>query len=86
MDAVGTLHEAIASVDGHREIVHLDGRILADAAREQTAELARHGIVLGPRYYYEALPWLILLATRGLQSLAVTLRTFGLPPLPARPG
>src|SRR5207249_3697804 len=44
------------------------------------------GIVLGPRFYYEALPWLILLATRGLQSLAVTLRSFGLPPLPARGG
>jgi len=44
------------------------------------------GIVLGPRFYYEALPWLLLLATRGLQSLAVTLRALGVPPLPARGG
>jgi hypothetical protein len=29
-----------------------------------------HGIALGPRYYFEALPWLLLLAGRGLQTLA----------------
>jgi hypothetical protein len=29
-----------------------------------------HGIALGPRYYFEAVPWLLLLAARGLQLLA----------------
>jgi hypothetical protein len=29
-----------------------------------------HGIALGPRYYFEALPWLLLLAGRGAQVLA----------------
>jgi hypothetical protein len=29
-----------------------------------------HGIALGPRYYFEALPWLLLLAGRGAQRLA----------------
>jgi hypothetical protein len=45
-----------------------------------------HGIVLGPRYYYEALPWLILLATRGLLGVAATLRAAGLPTASARGG
>jgi hypothetical protein len=29
-----------------------------------------HGIALGPRYYFEAMPWLLLLAARGMQVLA----------------
>jgi hypothetical protein len=29
-----------------------------------------HGVALGPRYYFEALPWLLLLAGRGAQVLA----------------
>ncbi|MBV9581293.1 MAG: hypothetical protein JO057_22150 [Chloroflexi bacterium] len=29
-----------------------------------------HGIALGPRYYFEAVPWLLLLGARGLQVLA----------------
>jgi hypothetical protein len=29
-----------------------------------------HGIALGPRYYFEAVPWLLLLAARGLAVLA----------------
>jgi hypothetical protein len=29
-----------------------------------------HGIALGPRYYFEAMPWLLLLAARGVQALA----------------
>lgn len=29
-----------------------------------------HGIALGPRYYFEAMPWLLLLAGRGAQVLA----------------
>ena len=29
-----------------------------------------HGIALGPRYYFEAMPWLLLLAARGVQLLA----------------
>jgi hypothetical protein len=44
------------------------------------------GIVLGPRYYYEALPWLLLLATRGIQSLVASLRGFGLPSFAAYGG
>jgi hypothetical protein len=28
-----------------------------------------HGIALGPRYYFEAMPWLLLLAGRGVQML-----------------
>jgi hypothetical protein len=28
-----------------------------------------HGIALGPRYYFEAMPWLLLLAGRGAQVL-----------------
>jgi hypothetical protein len=33
-----------------------------------------HGIALGPRYYFDALPWLLLLAGRGVQSLAEVAR------------
>jgi len=29
-----------------------------------------HGIALGPRYYFEAMPWLLLLGGRGVQELA----------------
>jgi hypothetical protein len=29
-----------------------------------------HGVALGPRYYFEAVPWLLLLAGRGAQVLA----------------
>ena len=29
-----------------------------------------HGVALGPRYYFEAMPWLLLLAGRGAQVLA----------------
>src|SRR5262249_57931271 len=29
-----------------------------------------HGIALGPRYYFEAMPWVLLLAGRGAQTLA----------------
>ncbi|HEY2593019.1 MAG TPA: hypothetical protein VGK33_03875, partial [Chloroflexota bacterium] len=29
-----------------------------------------HGNALGPRYYFEAMPWLLLLAARGVQVLA----------------
>lgn len=29
-----------------------------------------HGIALGPRYYFEAMPWLLLLGGRGVQVLA----------------
>ena len=29
-----------------------------------------HGVALGPRYYFEAMPWLLLLAARGAQVLA----------------
>jgi hypothetical protein len=29
-----------------------------------------HGIALGPRYYFEAVPWLLLLAGRGAQRMA----------------
>jgi hypothetical protein len=28
-----------------------------------------HGIALGPRYYFEAMPWLLLMAGRGIQLL-----------------
>jgi hypothetical protein len=34
-----------------------------------------HGIALGPRYYFEALPWLLLLATRGAQTIVAAART-----------
>jgi hypothetical protein len=36
-----------------------------------------HGIALGPRYYFEALPWLLLLAGRGAQALARFARSRG---------
>ena len=29
-----------------------------------------HGIALGPRYYFEALPWMLILAGRGAQRMA----------------
>jgi hypothetical protein len=35
-----------------------------------------HGIALGPRYYFEALPWLLLLAGRGAQVLAQNARSW----------
>jgi hypothetical protein len=38
-----------------------------------------HGIVLGPRYYFEALPWILLLAARGVQSLVLALQDLRLP-------
>ena len=34
-----------------------------------------HGIALGPRYYFEAMPWLLLLAARGAQLLAQMARS-----------
>jgi hypothetical protein len=34
-----------------------------------------HGIALGPRYYFEAMPWLLLLAGRGVQTLAQLARS-----------
>jgi hypothetical protein len=34
-----------------------------------------HGIALGPRYYFEAVPWLLLLGARGLQVLAEVARS-----------
>jgi hypothetical protein len=34
-----------------------------------------HGIALGPRYYFEAVPWLLLLAGRGAQTLAEVARS-----------
>jgi hypothetical protein len=34
-----------------------------------------HGIALGPRYYFEALPWLLLLAGRGAQVMAQLARS-----------
>lgn len=34
-----------------------------------------HGIALGPRYYFEAVPWLLLLAGRGAQVLAGLIRS-----------
>jgi hypothetical protein len=40
-----------------------------------------HGIALGPRYYFEAMPWLLLLAGRGLQSLGALARTRAAPVL-----
>jgi hypothetical protein len=40
-----------------------------------------HGIALGPRYYYEALPWLLLLAGRGVQTLVELARGAWLGPV-----
>jgi hypothetical protein len=34
-----------------------------------------HGIALGPRYYFEAMPWLLLLLARGTQVLAQVARS-----------
>ncbi len=46
-----------------------------------------NGVALGPRYYYEALPWLLLLAARGLEAAAATLqRVAGLSRSAARVG
>jgi hypothetical protein len=45
-----------------------------------------HGIVLGPRYYFEALPWILLLAARGVQSLVATLQDLRLPEFAAYGG
>jgi hypothetical protein len=36
-----------------------------------------HGIALGPRYYFEALPWLLILAGRGAQRMAHAARRPG---------
>jgi hypothetical protein len=44
------------------------GGVLAFVAAD--AAYFYHGIALGPRYYFEALPWLLLLAGRGGQVLA----------------
>jgi hypothetical protein len=38
-----------------------------------------HGIALGPRYYFEAVPWLLLLAARGASALADAARTWLVP-------
>ncbi|HEX8968120.1 MAG TPA: hypothetical protein VF937_09585, partial [Chloroflexota bacterium] len=38
-----------------------------------------HGIALGPRYYFEAVPWLLLLAGRGAQTLAGAARSRAAP-------
>jgi hypothetical protein len=44
-----------------------------------------HGIgVLGPRYYYEGLPWFILLAVRGLQVSVAAATRLGAPPAAGR--
>jgi 4-amino-4-deoxy-L-arabinose transferase-like glycosyltransferase len=44
------------------------------------------GIALGPRYYFEAVPALVLLAARGLQACVRTLRAVGLGRLAASSG
>jgi hypothetical protein len=41
-----------------------------------------NGVALGPRYYYEALPWLLLLAARGLDAAAGTVRRVATLPAP----
>jgi hypothetical protein len=44
-----------------------------------------HGIgALGPRYYYEGLPWFILLAVRGLQVSVATAANLGVPRVAGR--
>lgn len=43
-----------------------------------------HGIALGPRYYFEALPWLLVLAGRACQVLARTARSLGAGLTPSR--
>ena len=40
-----------------------------------------HGIALGPRYYFEAMPWLLLLAGRGVQTLVTFTRSHLAPAL-----
>ena len=46
-----------------------------------------HGIgAMGPRYYYEAVPWFVLLAARGLQAAVATARQLGLSTAAARAG
>ncbi|MBV8718722.1 MAG: hypothetical protein JOZ65_26960 [Chloroflexi bacterium] len=35
-----------------------------------------HGVALGPRYYFEAMPWLLLLAARGASALASLARSW----------
>jgi hypothetical protein len=44
------------------------------------------GIVLGPRYYYEALPFILLLAARGVDSLVSTCHSLGVPRVAAQCG
>jgi hypothetical protein len=49
--------------------------------------VAGHGIgAMGPRYYYEGLPWFLLLAARGLQAATATARQLGLGTAAARAG
>jgi hypothetical protein len=38
-----------------------------------------HGIALGPRYYFEAIPWLLLLGGRGVQTIAQLCRSRAIP-------
>jgi hypothetical protein len=46
-----------------------------------------HGIgAMGPRYYYEGLPWFVLLASRGVQAAAATASQLGLSRIAARAG
>jgi hypothetical protein len=46
-----------------------------------------HGIgAMGPRYYYEGLPWFVLLAARGVQAAAETASQVGLSRTAARTG
>jgi hypothetical protein len=46
-----------------------------------------HGIgAMGPRYYYEGLPWFVLLATRGVQAAVRTASQIGLSKTAARTG
>jgi hypothetical protein len=46
-----------------------------------------HGIgAMGPRFYYEALPWFVLLAARGLQAAVDAAADLGLPRASARLG
>jgi hypothetical protein len=46
-----------------------------------------HGIgAMGPRYYYEGLPWFVLLAARGFQAATAAARQLGLPTPSARTG
>jgi hypothetical protein len=49
--------------------------------------VAGHGIgAMGPRYYYEGLPWFVLLAARGVQTAAATASQLGLSRTAARTG